>query len=238
MIGCNCEVCTSEDPKDNRLRSSILLQSHDTTLVVDTTPDFRTQMLREHVMHLDGIILTHPHKDHIAGLDDIKAYNYFQHQPMDVYANLLTQEALKREFHYIFAKEKYPGVPAVHLHTIDDTPFMAGGLEVIPIKVFHFMMPVLGFRFGPVTYITDANKILPEEKEKIRGSKILIVNALRIKKHISHFSLEEAIALVEELRIEQAWFTHISHQMGKQYETSVLLPDNMQLAYDGLKIRI
>lgn len=223
---------------DNRLRSSIMVQSNDITLVVDTTPDFRTQMLREHVMHLDGIILTHPHKDHIAGLDDIKAYNYFQQKPMDVYANMLTQEALYREFHYIFAKEKYPGVPAVILHTIDDNPFMAGDLRVVPIKVFHFQMPVLGFRFGPVTYITDANKILPGEKEKIRGSKILIVNALRIKKHISHFSLEEAIALVEELEIEQAWFTHISHQMGKHHDTSAILPKHIRLAYDGLKISV
>lgn len=236
MIACGCYVCTSTNEKDKRLRSSILVQSDATTLVIDTTPDFRTQMLRENVKKLDAVLFTHPHKDHIAGLDDIKAYNFFQHKPMEVYANELTQEALQREYYYIFTKEKYPGIPDVNLHTITDRPFTVGDIPVIPILVYHLNMPVLGFRFGDFTYITDANRIDDSEKEKIKGSKILVVNALRKKEHISHFNLREAINLVEELKIPRAYFTHISHQLGQHDEINKELPANIQLAWDGLKI--
>ena len=169
MIGCGCYVCSSKNPKDKRLRSSILVQSATTTLVVDTTPDFRTQMLRENVKKLDAVVFTHPHKDHVAGLDDIKAYNFFQKKPMEVYANLLTQEGLKREFPYIFMEDKYPGVPSINLHTVTDKPFVVGDIPVIPILVYHLKMPVLGFRFGDFTYITDANRITPKEMEKINA---------------------------------------------------------------------
>lgn len=238
MIGCSCYVCTSANGKDKRLRSSILVQSNTTTLVVDTTPDFRTQMLRENVKKLDAVIFTHPHKDHIAGLDDIKAYNYFQKKPMEVYANVLTQAALHREFYYIFTDDKYPGIPSVNLNTISDKTFLVGDIPVTPILVYHLNMPVLGFRFGSFTYITDANRIDDTEKEKIKGSSILVLNALRKKGHISHFSLQEAVDLVEELSIPKAWFTHISHQLGLHEEINNELPSNIQLAWDGLKLSV
>lgn len=238
MIACGCEVCISTDQKNKRLRSSILVQSKNTTLIVDTTPDFRTQMLRENVKKLDAILFTHPHKDHVAGLDDIKAYNYFQQKPMDVYANTLTQEALRREFSYIFTENKYPGIPSVNLHTITNQPFVIGDITVAPIQVWHLKMPVLGFRFGDFTYITDANRIDEKEKEKIKGSKILVLNALRKKEHISHFTLVQAIDLVKELNIPQAFFTHISHQLGLHDDVNEELPPGIQLAWDGLQIEI
>ena len=238
MIGCDCVVCSSENEKDKRFRSSILVQSQRTTLVVDTTPDFRSQMLRENVKKLDAVIFTHPHKDHIAGLDDIKAFNFFQKKPVEVYANSLTQEALRREYYYIFSEKKYPGIPDIILHTIEDAPFKVGDIVIVPILVHHLKMPVLGFRFGNFTYITDANRIDDAEKQKIIGSEILVVNALRKKEHISHFTLQEAINLVKELKIPKAYLTHISHQMGLHEEVNKELPPNIQLAYDGLKIKV
>ncbi len=238
MIACGCYICTSADEKDKRLRSSILVESKTTTLVVDTTPDFRTQMLRANVKKLDAVIFTHPHKDHVAGLDDIKAYNFFQHKPMDVYANKLTQDALLREFPYIFTEDKYPGIPSVHMHTITHESFVVGDIPVTPIWVHHLKMPVLGFRFGDFTYITDANRIDEEEKEKIKGSKILVVNALRKKEHISHFTLQQAIDLENELKIPKGYFTHMSHQLGRHEEINNELPSNIRLAYDGLQINI
>ncbi len=236
MIGCSCYVCTSTDEKDKRLRSSILVQSSTTTLVVDTTPDFRTQMLRENVKKLDAVIFTHPHKDHIAGLDDIKAYNFFQQKPMDIYANELTQEALKKEFSYIFADKKYPGVPSVNMHTITDQTFMVGDIPVTPIIVYHLHMPVLAFRFGNFTYITDANRIEESEKQKILGSDTVVLNALRKNEHVSHFNLQEAIATVDELKIPNAYFTHMSHQLGTHEEISKELLPNRHLAWDGLTL--
>ena len=238
MIACDCVVCSSENEKDKRLRSSILVQSEKTSLVVDTTPDFRTQMLREKVKKLDAVVFTHPHKDHIAGLDDIKAFNFFQKKAVEVYANKLTEEALRREFYYIFADNKYPGVPHIDLHTIFGEPFVVGDIPVIPILVYHLNMPVLGFRFGNFTYITDANRISDEEKEKIRGSEVLVVNALRKKEHISHFNLQEAIDLAEVLTIPQTYLTHISHQLGLHDEINAEIPPNIQLAYDGFQINI
>ena len=238
MIACDCEICSSKNQKDKRLRSSILVQSEKTTLVVDTTPDFRTQMLRENVKKLDAVLFTHPHKDHIAGLDDIRAYNFFQHKPMEVYANTLTQEALQREFYYVFAEKKFPGMPSIDLHTISDPPFLVGDIPVVPILVYHLKMPVLGFRFGKFTYITDANRIEDKEKAKIKGSEILVVNALRKKEHISHFTLQEAVNLVKELEIPTAYFTHISHQLGLYEEIEKELPENIHLAYDGLQLMV
>ena len=238
MIACDCAICSSEDSKDKRLRSSILVESKNTSLVVDTTPDFRTQMLREHVKKLDAVIFTHPHKDHIAGLDDVKAFNFFQQKAVEVYANKLTEEALRREYYYIFAEKKYPGVPHIDLHTITDKEFLVGDIRVLPILVYHLNMPVLAFRFGAFTYITDANRITDEEKEKIKGSEVLVVNALRKTEHISHFNLQEAINLVNELEIPTAYFTHISHQLGLHEDIEKDLPSNMHLAHDGLQMVI
>lgn len=238
MIACECAVCTSSDKKDKRLRSSIMVESENTRFVVDTTPDFRYQMLRENVKHLDAILFTHPHKDHIAGLDDVRAFNFFQEQPMQIYANQMTMDALMREFAYAFADKKYPGVPDLELNTINLEPFSIGDIPIIPIQVWHLKMPVYGFRFGNFTYITDANKIEGSEKEKIKGSKILVVNALRKEKHISHYNLDEAVQLVRELNISTAYFTHISHQLGKHEDIEKLLPDGIHLGHDRLVIEV
>jgi phosphoribosyl 1,2-cyclic phosphate phosphodiesterase len=220
------------------LRSSILIQSSTTTIVVDTTPDFRYQMLRANVKKLDAVLFTHPHKDHIAGLDDIRAYNYFQQQHMQVYANELTMEGLKKEFSYAFADKKYPGVPNIDLNIISLNPFIIGDVPVTPILVWHLKMPVYAYRFGSFTYITDANRIEDEEKEKIKGSRIIVVNALRKEKHISHFALAEAITLVNELAVPEAYFTHISHQLGKHNDVEAQLPPGIHLAYDGLVLDV
>lgn len=238
MIACECPVCTSLDKKDKRLRSSIMVESENTRFVVDTTPDFRYQMLRQGVKRLDAVLFTHPHKDHIAGLDDVRAFNFFQEQAMQIYANQMTMDALMREFAYAFADKKYPGVPNLELNSIGLEPFSIGDIPIIPIEVWHLKMPVYAFRFGDFTYITDANRIEDHEKEKIRGSKILVVNALRREKHISHYNLEEAIELVHELKVPKAYFTHISHQLGKHEEIEKNLPKGIHLSYDGLTVNI
>ncbi len=238
MIACDCEVCTSTDKKDNRLRPSILIQSETTTIVVDTTPDFRYQMLRQKVKKMDAILFTHPHKDHIAGLDDVRAFNYFYKPVMPVYVNAITEKGIKREFEYIFSGEKYPGIPVVNLITIPEEAFFIGDIPVTPIKTWHHKMPILGFRFGKFTYITDANKIDEIEKDKIKGSEVLVLNALRKQHHISHFTLNEATDLVAELQIPHAYFTHISHQMGQHQQVELELPEGMHLAFDGLCLEL
>ena len=238
MIACDCAVCLSTDPRDNRLRSSVMVESAGTRFVIDTTPDFRYQMLRLKIRHMDALLFTHPHKDHIAGLDDVRAFNFFSQRPMDVYANYLTEEALRRDFYYAFSDTKYPGVPELAMHLIDKNPFMIGDITIIPIEVWHLRMPVMGFRIGDFTYITDANRIEDSEKEKIRGSSIIVLNALRKEKHISHFNLREAIDLVKELGIPKAYFTHISHQLGLHQEINAELPEGIELSYDGLTISV
>lgn len=236
MIACDCEVCTSTDVKDKRLRPSIMVQSQTTTIVVDTTPDFRFQMLRENVKAVDAILFTHPHKDHIAGLDDVRAFNFFYKPVMQLYANSLTEEAIKREFSYAFSDKKYPGVPEIALNTITDEPFSIGDIPITPVLVWHLKMPVLGFRFGKFTYITDANRIEEIEKQKIKGSEVVVLNALRRQHHISHFTLAEAVDMVLELKVSRAYFTHISHQLGKHEEIEAELPEGIHLAYDGLQL--
>ena len=238
MIGCDCQVCHSHDPRDNRLRSSILVESATTTLVVDTGPDFRQQMLREDVRELDAVLFTHPHKDHLAGLDDIRAYNYKQQRPIDIYADALTEEAVRRDFYYAFADTRYPGIPELEMHSITLESFVVGDIPVTPVQVWHLKMPVMGFRLGDFTYITDANRIEESEKAKIRGSQVLVLNALRREAHISHFTLQQAIDLVQELEIPTAYFTHISHQLGLHAEVEQELPPGMHLAYDGLQLRL
>jgi len=238
MIGCSCKVCVSTNKKDNRLRSSILVQSATTSFVIDTTPDFRYQMLRANVQQLDAVLFTHPHKDHIAGLDDVRAYNFFNHKPMELYANSLTEEAIKREFAYAFSDKKYPGIPNLNINTIDNNPFYIGDIFIQSILVWHIKMPVLGFRMGDFTYITDANKIEADELKKIIGSKVLVLNALRKEKHISHFNLNEAVALAQQLQIPKTYFTHLSHQMGLHAEVSAELPEGIFLGWDGLEIEM
>jgi phosphoribosyl 1,2-cyclic phosphate phosphodiesterase len=236
MIACDCEVCTSPDPKDNRLRSSILVESATTSFVIDATPDFRYQMLRIKNKKLDAVLFTHPHKDHIAGLDDVRAYNYIQKKPMEVFANALTLKGLQREYDYVFSEKKYPGIPQININLIDEKPFHIGDIKIIPIMVWHLHMPVFGYRIGKFTYITDANRIDEAEKKKIYGSEILVLNALRKEQHISHFTLDEAVALAMELKVKQAFFTHISHQLGRHEDINQTLPEHIRLAYDGLTI--
>ena len=238
MIACGCGVCRSTDPRDKRLRSSILIRSASTTVVVDTTPDFRYQMLRSSVSHLDAVLFTHEHKDHIAGLDDIRAYNFFMQRPMALYANQQTADALQRDFYYAFAEKKYPGIPELDLNIIKEQSFSVGDIHFQPIRVRHLHMEVLGYRAGGITYITDANHIDEAEKEKIRGSQVLVINALRQEKHISHFNLQEAIELAADLKIPRTYFTHISHQMGFHGQVGCTLPQGMYLAHDGLVVLV
>ncbi len=238
MIGCDCAVCVSDDLRDKRLRSSVLVQSPNTSIVIDTTPDFRYQMLRTQTKHLDAVIFTHPHKDHMAGLDDIRAFNFFSKKAMQIYANSLTEEAIRRDYYYAFSDSKYPGVPDLQLNTIHSTPFIIGDIPIIPIEVLHHKMPVLGFRMGNFTYITDANQIEDIELEKIKGSSVLVLNALRKEKHASHFTLQEALEIAVASQVPKVYFTHISHQMGKHAEVNCELPSHIQLAYDGLSLSL
>lgn len=239
VIGCQCHICTSTDKKDNRLRTSVYIETDDVRFVIDTGPDFRYQMLRSRIHQLDAVVFTHSHKDHIAGLDDIRAYNYFQQKAIDVYATNETQEALRREYRYIFENAHYPGVPQITLHTISEqATFRIGNVEITPIKVQHYEMDVLGFRIGDFTYITDANYISPEEMTKILGSKVLVLNALRHQEHVSHFTLSQAIAVAQQANPEQTYLTHISHQLGLHEEVSNTLPPGIFLAYDELTLEL
>ncbi|MGC8802818.1 MAG: MBL fold metallo-hydrolase [Bacteroidales bacterium] len=234
VVACGCKVCQSTDPKDKRLRSSILIQKGDVNIVIDSGPDFRYQMLREKVTHLEAIIFTHEHKDHTGGLDDIRSFNYLSKRPMDVYAEERVQEALKREYAYIFAHNKYPGVPEVILHTITDKPFDVAGITVIPVRLLHHHLPILGFRIGNFAYLTDIKYISDEEKKKLIGCQYLVVSGLRKENHISHFSIDEAIALIKEIKPAYGYITHISHQLGFHREVEKELPEGIYLAYDRL----
>ncbi len=238
VIGCECDVCTSLDFRDKRLRTSIHLEVDDTSIVVDTGPDFRAQMLRERITHLDAVLFTHEHKDHTAGLDDVRSFNFKQQYDMPVFGRKQVLEQLKQEFSYIFAAKKYPGVPRVNLNEIKNKPFEFNGVNIQPIDVLHYKLPVFGFRIKDFTYITDVNYISDDEKEKIKGSKALVLSALQKEDDISHFNLSEAIDLVNELKVPQAYFIHMSHRLGKHADIEKELPEHIDLAHDGLKIEL
>ena len=235
MIGCECAVCRSADPRDQRLRTAGLVTLDDgRRIAIDCGPDFRQQMLREGVNDLEAIVFTHEHRDHTAGLDDIRAINYRRKKPVAVYATEQVQAALRRQFDYIFTPSNYPGLPQIELHTIrENEPFLIAGLTWTPIPLLHHKMPVLGFRLDKLAYITDANQILPQGLASLQGLETLVINALRQTEHLSHFSLSEALAIVDELKPKQAVLTHISHQMGLHQSVDAALPNGIRLGYDG-----
>ena len=236
MIACNCEVCTSANINDKRLRSSILIETAKTRIIIDSGPDFRQQLLREKIKRLDAVVFTHEHKDHIAGLDEVKAFNFLNKMRMPVYATEYVNRALHREFAYIFAESKYPGIPQIDVFDVDNEPFTIGDIALEPINVLHYQLPVKGFRVNNFAYITDANFISESEKQKLKHLDVLVLNALRREPHVSHFTLEEAVLLAKELKPRKTYFTHISHQLGLHDVVNKELPTNMELAMDGLQI--
>lgn len=238
VIGCGCAVCQSSDPKNKRLRVSVLVETEDKTIVIDSGPDFRYQMLRAGVKDLDAILFTHEHKDHVAGLDDIRPFNYLLHKKIDIYATPRVQDALKREFAYIFEDTKYHGLPQITVHTVTSGLFNVGETTIIPIEVLHYKLPVMGYRFKDFTYITDAKTVSAESIEKIKGTKILVINALQINAHVSHFTLSEAIDFANLIGAETTYFTHISHNLGLHENVEKELPANIRLAYDGLSFEL
>ena len=238
IITCTCVVCSSTDPRDNRLRSSVLIETERTNIVIDTGPDFRQQMLRENVHKVDAILFTHGHKDHTAGFDDIRGFNWKTKEAMEVYSNEEVEIVLKRDFHYAFAEHKYPGVPNLNLNVIQNKNFMIRDIPITPIEVLHYKLPVFGHRIGDFSYITDANFISESEKEKLKGSKVLVLNALRKSEHISHFTLDQAVAIAREIGAEQTYLIHMSHQMGLHAEVDSELPEGINLAYDGLAVTL
>jgi len=238
VIACECDVCSSTDPRDKRLRTSLLLETKNVTILIDAGPDFRQQMLREKVTKLDAILLTHEHKDHIAGLDDVRAFNHKSRSAIDVYSEERVQEAIRKEYSYVFSEIQYPGIPKMQLCTISDSVFSVNGVEILPIRAYHHHLPVYGFRVGDFAYITDANHVPEESKEKLIGVKYFVINVLRKEKHISHFCLQEALKLIKAISPKKTFITHISHQMGLYSEVSKELPPEVYLAYDGLSILI
>lgn len=238
VIACNCEVCQSIDFKDKRLRSSVYVEIDGKHLVIDTGPDFRQQMLRERINRLDAILFTHEHKDHTAGLDDVRAFNFAHDMDMPLYAEQRVHDQLKVEFAYAFAEKKYPGVPRLTQHPIDESPFLIGELMIEPIRAKHYKLPVLGFRIKDFVYVTDANFIDDENLEKMKNAKVLVLNALRLTEHISHFNIYEALEIVQKVHPEKAYFTHISHLLGRHGEIEKGLPEHVFLAYDGLSLDV
>ena len=238
VIGCTCEVCTSLDFRDKRLRSSIQVEVSNQSFVIDTGPDFRQQMLRERVKRIDAILFTHAHRDHTAGLDDVRAYNLMQKMDMPVYGRQQVLDQLKIEYAYAFVKDSYPGIPRLLLNLIDQDPFTVNGVQVIPLPVTHLKLPVLGFRFENFSYITDANQIPDDTIEKLNGTEVLVLNALQREPHISHFNLKEALQMIERIAPKTTFLTHISHRLGTHADVSKELPANVMLAYDGMQLSL
>ncbi len=236
VVACNCSVCTSDDFRDKRYRSSVMLTRGNSNIIIDCGPDFRIQMLKHKVEDIDAVLFTHAHRDHIAGLDDIRAFNFILHKSIDIYGSQLTLDAIKEQFPYIFMPGRYSGSPKLNLHPITESPFSIGDFKFIPVQVLHQDMKVFGYRIADFTYITDANYISPSELDKVRGSKVVVINALRNSRHVSHFSLSEALEILQELKPDQAYLTHISHFLGKFEDVERKLPDRVHLAYDGLQL--
>lgn len=239
VVACKCPVCQSTDARDKRLRSSVLIECEEKNLIVDCGPDFRFQMLRENVVNIRAILLTHEHRDHVAGLDDVRSFNWINKAPVEIYAERRVIDAVVGMFSYAFKTDnKYPGVPLIDVHEITNQIFFIDSIKIIPIRGLHYFIPVLGYRIGDITYLTDFNSIDGVEIEKIKGSKVLVVNALRNEKHVSHFNLSEALELIEKVKPERAYITHIGHQMGKHEFVENCLPQNVFFAYDGLTIEV
>lgn len=237
VIGCTCEVCLSLDYRDKRFRTSIQIEVNGLSLVIDTGPDFRQQMLRENVRRVDAVIFTHAHRDHTAGLDDVRAYNFLQQMDMPVYGTRQVLDQIRTEYAYAFAKVVYPGIPRLMLHEIGDSTFTINNLEITPLPVKHMNVPVMGYRINNFSYITDANYIPPETLEKMEGTEVLVLNALQKEKHVSHFNIDEAIEQTEKIKASRTYFIHISHKLGLHADISKELPENISLAFDGQQIR-
>ena len=238
MIGCNCKVCSSSDTRDKRLRTSAMIEDEQSRIIIDAGPDFRYQMLRADVRDIDAILLTHQHTDHIMGLDDVRAFNYFCRKSIPVWATEGVQRVVRKNFDYAFSEPRYPGAPEITLHTIDSEPLRIGTLEVVPIHGFHLSLPVVGFRVGDIAYLTDFNRISDCELDKLKRLKVFVVNALRHQRHLSHFSLSGALELARKVGAEQTYFTHMSHQIGLHAEQDALLPEGCHFAYDGLIVEV
>lgn len=238
MIGCNCDVCRSDDPRDKRLRASVYVEYEGLKILVDAGPDFRQQMLREDISSVDAILLTHNHKDHTGGLDDIRAFNYHEKKATDIYCEKYVEDSLRQEFSYAFAEVKYPGAPEWNVHIIDNNPFYINNVKITPIRGKHYKLPVLGYRFGNIAYCTDMNHIPEEEFEKLEGLDHFIINCVRRGRHISHFSLEGALAVAERVGARHTWLTHLSHQLPKYTELLEELPEGVKPAYDGLVLTV
>lgn len=236
VIGCQCEVCCSGDPRDKRLRSSVMVEIAGFRIIIDAGPDFRYQMLRENISQIDALLITHGHKDHIGGMDDLRPFNYLMRKPVDVYAAANVHLDIRRDFFYAFEEERYPGIPEMKLHVIDNLPFSIGPTQVIPVEVDHHHLKVLGFRIENSAYITDASHIPPSEMEKLKGLEVLVINALRLEPHVSHFSLPQALEVISQLRPKQAYLTHVSHRLGLHAEVEQHLPHDTFLAYDQLRV--
>jgi phosphoribosyl 1,2-cyclic phosphate phosphodiesterase len=236
VIACTCQVCQSLDFRDKRTRTSLHVLKDDLSLNIDVGPDFRTQMLREKIQSLDAVLLTHEHKDHTAGLDDVRSFNFKQKCDMPLYGRPEVLEQIQREFGYIFSAKKYPGVPKIQLEPISNHPFKVKNVTIEPVEVMHYKLPVYGFKIDKMAYITDANLIDEQEQEKLQKLDVLVLNALQIEHHISHFTLAEALELIEKLKPKKAYLTHISHNLGLTKEVSQELPDHVMLAFDGLKV--
>ena len=238
MIGCGCDVCRSKDPRDKRLRSSVYIEHMGLRILIDAGPDFRQQMLREGIASVDAILLTHNHKDHTGGLDDIRAFNYHEKKATQIYCEKYVEESLRLEYSYAFEEKKYPGAPEWNVNIIDNKPFSINGIEITPIRGMHYRLPVLGYRFGDIAYCTDMNHIPEEEFAKLEGLEHFVINCVKRGHHISHFSLEEAVAVARKVGARHSWLTHLSHQLPLHEELMKELPDDIKPAYDGLKIEI